>query len=293
MSQPPTRTLGIDVGGASIKTATVDEAGKAKDVQRTPTPKDDPTGEQTAATVVDVIARHAKRHEIAAVGLAVPGVVDELAGTVVSAVNLGWVDVPFQRMVEAHLDLRLAFGQDVRTGAFAEATLGAARDRRVSVFMPIGTGISIGIIVEGVPLASGGWAGEVGQLPVMATDDRRELRSLESVASASAIAGRIGCATAKDAAALVTRGDPLATRVWGDAVEALADAISWITGVVGAEVIVIGGGLGEAGPMLLEPLALSVDRRLSGLRRPAIVPAVFGDLATTIGAGLLAQRQLR
>lgn len=289
----PPLALGIDVGGTSIKTSAVDEAGEARGILRTPTPADDPTGEKTAAVVVELIAGHAARRDIAAIGLAVPGVVNEFTGTVVSAVNLGWTDLPFRRMVEAHLDLPLAFGQDVRTGAFAEATLGAARDRGVSVFMPIGTGISIGIIVDGVPLASGGWAGEVGQLPVMAKDDRQDFPSLESVASASAIADRIGCATAKEAAELVRQGDPQAVRVWGSAIEALADAIAWTTGVVGAEIIVIGGGLGEAGALLLDPLARAVDRRLGVLRRPAIVPAVFGDLATMIGAGLLAQRQLR
>lgn len=299
----PSLALGIDVGGTSIKTSVVDETGKASSVLRTPTPADDPTGEKTAAAVAELISRQVDRHVVAAIGLAVPGVVNEFTGTVVSAVNLGWTDLPFRRMVEGHLDLPLAFGQDVRTGAFAEASLGAARDRGVSVFMPIGTGISIGIIVEGVPLSSGGWAGEIGQLPVMTADDRGELRSLErpplerpsleSVASASAIAERIGCATAKDAAELVRQRDPQAVRVWHSAVDALADAIAWTTGVVGAEVVVIGGGLGEAGPLLFDPLSRAVDRRLGVLRRPAIVPAAFGDLATTIGAGLLALRQLR
>lgn len=294
----PPLALGIDVGGTSIKTSVVDETGEASGVLRTPTPADDPTGEKTAAAVAELISRQVDRHDVAAIGLAVPGVVNEFTGTVVSAVNLGWTDLPFRRMVEGHLDLPLAFGQDVRTGAFAEASLGAARDRGVSVFMPIGTGISIGIIVEGVPLSSGGWAGEIGQLPVMTADDRGELRSLErpsleSVASASAIAERIGCATAKDAAELVRQRDPQAVRVWRSAVDALADAIAWTTGVVGAEVVVIGGGLGEAGPLLLDPLSRAVDRRLGVLRRPAILPAVFGDLATTIGAGLLALRQLR
>ncbi len=289
----PLLTLGVDVGGTSIKTSAVDEAGEARDVLRTPTPADDPSGEKTAAVVVELIVRYIVQHDIAAIGLAVPGVVNEFTGTVVSAVNLRWTDLPFRRMVEAHLELPLAFGQDVRTGAFAEATLGAARDRGSSVFMPIGTGISIGIIVEGIPLVAGGWAGEIGQLPVLAADDGQHFRPLESVASASAIARRIGCTTAKDAADMVARGHPHAVRVWGDAIEALADAIAWITGVVGAEVIVIGGGIGQAGTLLLDPLTRAVDQRLGVLRRPTIVPAAFGDLATTIGASLLAQRQLR
>jgi glucokinase len=286
MSQP--RALGIDVGGTTIKSATVDTAGRTGEVHRTPTPRDDPTGERTVEAIAGLVARQAAGQELAAIGLAAPGIVDEEAGTVISAVNLGWSGLPLRRLVEDRVGHPLAFGQDVRTGALAEASLGAARDHPVSVFLPIGTGVSIAVTVGGKALASGGWAGEIGQLLVRTAGG--EGVRLESIASASAIAAVSGCASAEDAASLVERGDPRATSAWNAAVEALADAIAWTTAVVGADAVVIGGGLGEAGALLLEPLGRAVDRRLGALRRPALVPAAFGELATTVGAGLLAHR---
>lgn len=286
-------SLGIDVGGTSIKASAVDNDGNAYAVQRRRTPADDASGEKTAAIVAELVAEYSRRRGVAAVGLAVPGVVDEGAGTVVSAVNLNWTNVPLRSMVEKLIRLPLAFGQDVRTGAFAEAMKGASSHcRGVSAFVPIGTGIAAGIIVDGVPLSSGGWAGEIGQIAVASTPERSGIHpaTLESVASTAAIARRIGCTDAKEAADMVRGGDDLAVRVWMDAVDAIAESLAWTTSVIGAEVIVIGGGLAEAGAILLDPLVHALNARLGALRRPEVVAATFGDQAATIGAGLLAHR---
>lgn len=285
--------LGIDVGGTSIKASAIDRTGRAREVFRRPTPSNDTNGELTATAVVELIEQHTAQHEIGAVGLAVPGVVDEAAGVVVHAINLGWRDLAILEMVklnlvERHVGLPIAFGQDVRTGAIAEATAGAASGSGVSVFMPIGTGISIATVVNGIPLALGPWAGEIGQI-AMATREGGPT-PLELVASASAIARRVGCATAAEVAERVLHSDPRAELVWNDAIEAIADALAWTTAITGAEVIVVGGGLGEAGALLLDPLARAVEARVGVLPTPTVVAAAFGDLSTTVGAGLLAHR---
>ncbi|GAA3733459.1 ROK family protein [Leifsonia bigeumensis] len=290
MSQP--LTLGIDVGGTSIKCSAIDPSGESQQVLRMPTPKDDRSGSETASVVTGLIERILADHDIAAIGLAVPGIVDEPSGTVISAVNLGWQDVSFRSLIEQHVDRPIAFGQDVRTGALAEARLGAARGFPVSVFLPIGTGVSIGTVIDGVPVASGGWAGELGQLPVGRPGEAHR-PSVESLASASAIANRAGCTSAIDAAEKVRQGDPLAVRVWTEAVDALADALAWTIGVTGAEIIVVGGGLGSAGRLLLDPLEAGLDARLGVLRRPVVAAAAFGDLSTMVGAGLIAHDLLR
>lgn len=288
----PSLTLGIDVGGTSIKAATVDGAGGAHAQRRIATPADDASGEKTAAIVAELVDEFSRDHRLASVGLVVPGIVDEASGVVVNAVNLGWRNVPLRAMVSRNIPLPLAFGQDVRAGAYAEAAEGAARGRGVCVFVPIGTGIAAGIIVNGCPLSSGGWAGEIGQIEVTSTPERARSHSqkLESLASASAIARRIGCVDAKAAAELVRGGDEHAVRVWHDAVDAIAEALAWTTSVVGAEVIIIGGGLAEAGPVLLDPLVRALGSRLGVLRRPEVVTATFGDQAAIIGAGLLAHQ---
>lgn len=295
MSQP--LTLGVDVGGTSIKCSAIDPSGESRQVLRMPTPKDEASGAQTASVVIGLIDRiraadDMKDHDIAAIGLAVPGIVDEASGTVVSAVNLGWQDVGFRALVAQGVDRPVAFGQDVRTGALAEARLGAARGYPVSVFLPIGTGVSIATVIDGTPLASGGWAGELGQLPIGRPGDV-DRAPVESLASASAIAARTGCSSALEAAERVRQGDPLAVRVWTEAIDALADALAWTVGVTGAGIVVVGGGLGTAGRLLLDPLEAALGARLGSLRRPVVAGAAFADLSTMVGAGLIAHDLVR
>lgn len=288
-----TLTLGIDVGGTSIKAAAVDVEGGVHAERRVPTPSDDASGEKTVAIISDLIDDFSRSHRVASVGLVVPGVVDEGSGVVISAVNLGWNNLPLRRLVARSARLPIVFGQDVRAGAYAEAARGAARGRTgVCVFVPIGTGIAAGVIVNGNPLSSGGWAGEIGQIGVAPTPERagNHPLTLESVASASAIARRIGCADAKAAVELVRGGDEFAIRIWNDAIDAIAESLAWTTSIVGAEVIIIGGGLAEAGSVFLDPLGHSLDARLGALRRPDLVTAAFGDQAAIVGAGLLAHQ---
>ncbi len=289
----PSFTLGIDVGGTSIKCAAISPTGSAIGERRVATPQGDRSGGRTVALLSGLVSDFVDSYGVTAVGVAVPGIVDEAAGTVIDAVNLGWRQLPLRGVLATAIDLPLVFAQDVRTGAYAEASRGAASGHvGVSVFLPIGTGIAAGIIVDGRPLASGGWAGEVGQIEVSATPGRLGLpgRRLEQVASASAIARRSGCANALEAVALVRRGDPRAVAVWDDAIAALAEALAWATAVLGADLIVIGGGLAGADRLLFDPLEEQLRARLGVLRAPRVVAADYGDRAAMIGAGLLAHR---
>lgn len=284
--------LGIDVGGTSIKAAAIGADGEAWHERRVATPRGDSDGRRTIGLLSRLVAEFTHRLDLTAVGIAVPGIVDETRGVVISAVNLGWDHLPLRDLLAPALDLTLVFGQDVRTGAFAEATRGAAAAQPgVSVFVPIGTGIAAGIIVDGRPLTSGGWAGEIGQIDVAETVERVDLpnRTLEEVASASAIATRLGVVDAREAAALVRSGDSRATRIWMDAISAIAEALAWTTAVTGAETIVVGGGLAGAGSVLIDPLEVQLRARLGVLRMPRLVVAAFGDRAAMVGAGLMAR----
>lgn len=284
-------TLGIDVGGTTIKTGLVDRRGTIEQFGRVATPLGDATAAATVALIVELVERHARLADISAVGLVVPGIVDELDGRVVAAVNLGWAELPLRDLVQGNIALPLFFGQDVRSGALAEATIGDGGHRDgVSVFVPLGTGIAAAIVVDGRPLIAGGWAGEIGQVAVPPTPSRAGIvpLSLENVASASAIARRLGCVDARAAAELVHAGDERAEIVWSDAVDAIADSLAWMTAVVGADRIIVGGGLAESGDLLMTPLAIALDARLGVLRRPALSRARLGDRAGAIGAGVLA-----
>jgi glucokinase len=288
--------LGIDVGGTGIKARLTEADGLVLDETRVPTPRDDPDALELAAVVADLAARAHEHGALDAIGLVTPGVVDEGAGTVVLAVNLGWHDVPVRERLRTALsdrgiDVPVAFGHDVRAGALAETTGTDTIQTKGSVaFVPVGTGLASALVVDGVVVPGDGWAGEIGQVRIPA-GPHAGLR-VEEVASAGGVARRSGTVSAHEAMLRVRAGDPVAATAWDDCVAVLADALVWTTVVAGCHTIVVGGGLAESGPLLFEPLEAAVSERLAGLRVPRLVPARHGDASGAIGAGLLARRAL-
>lgn len=287
--------LGVDVGGTGIKARVTDATGRVLAEHRVPTPQGDPDAARLALVVADLVARaEAQTGTLDALGLVVPGVVDEQAGTSVLSVNLGWRDVPVRdrvhdALVTRGLSLPVAFGHDVRAGALAEVRAdGAAALRTGTVaFVPVGTGLASALVVDGRVVDGGGWAGEIGQ--VVLTQGPHAGNRVEQVASAGAVARRTGVPTAHDALQLLCDGDPAAVRVWQECVDVLADALAWTTAVAGCHTVVVGGGLAESGALLFDPLHAALADRLPGVRIPAVVPARHRDAAGAIGAGLLAR----
>lgn len=234
-----------------------------------------------------------------AVGVAVPGIVDEDLGVAAYAANLGWRDVPLRRLLTERLgDLPVALGHDVRTGGLAEGRIGAGKDADRFLFVPIGTGIAGAIGIDGrVEAGAHGFAGEIGHIVVRPGGTPcpcGQHGCLERFASAAAVseAWAAACgdpaADAADCAKAVASGDPNAVRVWQDAVAALADGLVTALTLLDPRTLIIGGGLAEAGEVLFTPLRDAVRQRITFQKLPDIVPAALGDTAGCLGAGLLA-----
>ena len=212
------RVLGVDVGGTDTKAALVD--GDAVEYRSQPTP---PTPEG----IVEAIA--ALAGDARAIGLAVPGVVDDANGVAVWSENLGWSDVPFAALLTERCGLPTVLGHDVRTAALAETRLGAARGMTDVVYLSIGTGIAAGIVLGGRLHAGGGYAGEIGH-----TDAGHDepcacggRGCLEAIASAAAIARRYTARSGRPVAGakeVLQAGDADALAVWDEALDALAAA---------------------------------------------------------------------
>ncbi|BCJ43202.1 sugar kinase [Actinoplanes ianthinogenes] len=233
-----------------------------------------------------------------AAGLAVPGVVDETTGVAVWSANVGFRDVPLRDLAAARLGLPAALGHDVRVGALAEARLGAGRGRRHVLFVAIGTGIAGGLVVDGSGYSGAhGAAGEIGHVTVRpdGAPCGCGLRGcLEAEASAKAVGRKYAelsgnpDATAFDVATRAAAGEELAGQVWRDAVEALADGLLTAQALYDVGVVVLGGGLAEAGDGLLLPVREAFAKRVTFHRTPEIVRAELGDTAGCLGAALLA-----
>jgi glucokinase len=288
--------VALDVGGTGMKGAVLDQRGQVMDLRRWPTPR----GEGPDPVVVAVLEAVAELLRLAdgavAVGLVVPGLVDDRGGIALYSENIRWRDVPFRDLVADQCGLPVGFGHDVRAGGRAEHTLGAARGFDDVLFMPIGTGISGAMYVAG-RLIENKYAGEIGHIDVGSGEACAcgAHGCLEAVASGAAIATRYNRATggsvggAEEVVRLMSAGDPAATLVWDEAVGALARALATYASLLAPDLIVIGGGLSGAGEVLLEPLRHRLKELLVWQQIPRIVTSHLGENAACLGAGLLAR----
>ncbi|WP_065961024.1 ROK family protein [Streptomyces sparsogenes] len=296
--------IALDVGGTGMKAALVGADGALLHEERRPTGRERGP-EAVVATILDfaaelrAIGEQRYGQPAAAAGVGVPGVLDEERGIAVFAANLGWRDVPLRALLAERLaGTPVALAHDVRMGGLAEGRIGAGEGARRFLFVSLGTGIAGAIGIDGrVDPGAHGSSGEIGHIvvrpggPVCGCG---QYGCLETVASASAV-GRAWAlasgdpeADAADCAKAVESGDPRAAAVWQEAVSALADGLVTGLTLLDPGVMIIGGGLAEAGETLFAPLRTAVRERITFQRLPSIVPAALGDTAGCLGAGLLA-----
>ncbi len=294
--------IALDVGGTGMKCALVRADGTVHHTERHPTGASRGP-DAVVGTILDVAAGLAKRAKkdglipIAA-GCAVPGVIDEATGTAVWSANIGFRDVPLRDLLTDRLGVPAALGHDVRVGGIAEARLGAGRGHGHVLFIAIGTGIAAAHVVDGHAFTGAhGAAGEVGHVVVRPGGPPCKCGNrgcLEAIAGGAAIGRRyaelsgIATSAAADVAARAAAGEELAGQVWQEAVQALADGLLTAQALYDADIIVLGGGLAQAGEALLAPLQVALDARVTFHRLPGLVRAGLGDEAGCLGSALLA-----
>lgn len=293
--------LAVDVGGTSFKGVAVDEGGRFRFGEAASL--GGLAGEGAYArllTLCDRLTATARARGMVpvALGLIAPGMNDE-TGTVQFSSNLGWRDLPLRARLEAALGLPVAAGHDVRTAGVAEGLLGAGQGARDFALVMIGTGIAAAFVSNGLVAAGARkMGGEFGHAPVIPDGERcpcGQLGCLEAYASGASIARRYRAAggaapLAAVEVAAARAHDPIAARVWGEAVRALSIGLAGVTMMLDPGVIVLGGGLAEAGPVLIEPLDAALRGRLAWREPPPLAVSPLGLAAGRIGAAILAFR---
>jgi glucokinase len=298
----PDVVIAIDIGGTGMKCALVDVAdGMIRHTERHPTGAERGP-EVVADAIVDIAAGLADKARLdglepRAVGLVAPGVIDETTGVAVWSANVGFRDVPLRDLVIARLGLPAVLAHDVRAGGLAEARLGAGQGAERVWFIAIGTGIAAAYVRSGrTDSGAHGASGEIGHVVVRPDGPTCGcgLRGcVETFGSASAVARRYTERTgehvsAADVVDLATAGDTAAIEIWADAIDALADGLRIGVTLYDPDIIVVGGGLAQAGSALLDPLAAAVRGRLTFQTMPLLVRATLGDEAGCLGAAQLA-----
>ncbi|HEY0375000.1 MAG TPA: ROK family protein [Amnibacterium sp.] len=278
--------FGIDIGGTNIKARLVGAGDEVLAQQVVPTPRNDPEGVATLDAVAELVRRAGA---VDAVGLSVPGVVDEATGTCRYSVNLGWRDLPVARLLTERTGVAALALHDVRAGAIGEKWSGAGAGRSGPLaFVPLGTGLAVSVVDDDLRRVGPPTAGEIGHIRLR----RGPFAGLvvEDVASAGGMARRAGLPDAEAVLAAARSGEPLAVAVWEDCLELLGEALTWLVTLTAPTTVVIGGGLANAGAALLEPLTAAVAAQTPTFLPPVeLLPARHGSNAAAVGAARLAR----
>ncbi|HUM87379.1 MAG: ROK family glucokinase [Candidatus Nanopelagicales bacterium] len=309
-------TVGIDIGGTKIAAGVVDEQGRILARVRAATPGRD--AEQVEEKVSEMVLALRKDHDIEAVGIGAAGFVDEKRSRVNFAPNLGWKDEPLRMAVESVVGLPVVVENDANAAAWGEYRFGAGKDRDYVVTITVGTGIGAGIILEGA-LYRGRWgaAAEFGHLNVdpggrpcgcgnrgcweqYASGNAlvREARYLASERRSEAeTLLDLGDGTPEGVQGLhVTQaareGDPVALAAFDFVSRWLGQGMADVTAILDPECFVIGGGVSEAGELLLASTVRAFTESVSGKETrqlPKVVIAKLGNAAGLVGAADLAR----
>lgn len=289
--------VAVDVGGTGMCAEIVDRALRTHASAVAPTPRTDGTATTRAviALITAVLADlpPSNRPAVRGIGLAIPGIVDTAGGRAVHSANVGWRDVPVRDQVQDAVGLPVVLHHDVTAAGEAELRFGAGRAVSDMLSVVIGTGIAA-VIISADRVVRGGTsqAGELGHVivrpdgPLCGCGQRG---CLESVASASAIARAYTAESGRavDGAADVRAllgSDPTADRVWQEATGTLADGLLTACTLLAPDLVVIGGGLAEAGTDLLDPVRDKLHARAKVAVAPPVVASELGSRAGIIGA---------
>ncbi len=322
--------IGVDIGGTKVLAGLVDERGRVIARARRPTPSRDPRAvESTIAEVVDEL-RHVAAHgepgqasrEIAGVGIGAAGFVDADRSSVLFAPHLAWRNEPLRDNVTKAVGLPVIVENDANAAAWAEWRFGAGQEEPRLVCVTLGTGIGGGIVLDGV-VQRGRWgmAGEFGHMVVVPDGRRCECGNrgcLEQYASGNVLgreARELALAQSPVTVQLMERvnGDvsalqgPLITEAARDgdatAIELFVEVGRWLgiglanlAAALDPGMFVIGGGVSDAGELLLAPARESFRRTLTGRGFrpvPQIVKAALGPEAGLVGAADLARTGAR
>ncbi len=247
--------------------------------------------------------------QVVGMGLGVPGPVHHATGTVAfPPIMPGWHGFPMRARLEEELGVTVYADNDANLGALGEWAHGAGQGVDNLAYIKVGTGIGCGLIIGGeIYRGQSGSAGEIGHITIDENGPPCRCGNygcLESMAAGPAIAHRaqlaikagqettlvktksVGEITAADVSRAASQGDPLSLQLFHEAGRHIGVALAGLINLFNPKLVIIGGGMAQAGDILLEPIRRSVQSH--GLRIAVescqIVQAQLGREATALGA---------
>jgi glucokinase len=306
------QAVGIDIGGTKIAALRISSEGEIRARTVVPTPATDqaaalPAIEAATASVLD--------DGVVAIGVGMAGLVDVISGVLLYTPNLVWRNVPLADGLGGRFGLPVTVDNDATAAAWAESRLGASQGCDDSLFVGVGTGIGGGIVAGGrLVRGAHGLAGEIGHIIVepggplcgcgnrgcweqvasglaIARAGRRAVRDEPRSAIARLAGGDPRRATGELVTVAAREGDEVAVAILAEVARRLGEGVAGLVNVFDPDVVVVGGGVGEAGDLLFGPLREAFLATVEGADVRPEVPIVAAQLdndAGAIGAALLA-----
>lgn len=310
-------SIGVDVGGTKIAAGVVDEDGNVI----TRVQKDSPANDRDAilATIIEVALDLKLAHpEATTVGIGAAGFVSSDRNTMASGTNLDWTGVKIGDVVSEGVGLPVVVENDANAAGWAEARFGAGAGKANVLVVTLGTGVGGAVVIDGhLVRGAAGFAAEIGHISIV--PDGRPcgcgLRGcLERYASGTALGvngwelakfrpayaaciielsgGDQNKISGKAVTAAAREGDPAALECYERLGDALGQGLADLAAVLDPEVIVLTGGLTEAGDILLTPVTKAFDQYLTARTRRPQIPVLIsasGQDAGLVGAADLAR----
>jgi glucokinase len=312
--------IGVDIGGTKVAAGVVDEQGRVIDSTRRPTPGADVA--KTEAVIAEVVKELSARHEVSAVGIGAAGWIANDRATVLFSPHLAWRDEPLRDALAEAIGVPVLVENDANAAAWAEYRFGAARGAPVAVMVTMGTGIGGGLVLGGALYRGAHGVGcEYGHMSVVPDGRRcacgnrgcwemyasgralaRDARELAEVSPIGAerlmelAGGDLSQLTGQLVTQAAREGDPAAVEIYTAMGRWLGRGLADLAAVLDPTVFVIGGGVSEAGDLLLNPARQAFGESLTGRGfRPAagILLAELGPQAGLVGAADLARQDAR
>jgi len=311
--------IGVDIGGTKVAAGVVDEGGNVLALVRRPTPSDDVA--ETEAVIAEVVAELTARYDVVAVGIGAAGWIADDRATVLFSPHLAWRNEPLRDALKGRIGLPVTVENDANAAAWAEYRYGAARGERVVACVTLGTGIGGGLVTSGILYRGAhGVSCEWGHMCVVPEGRRcvcgnrgcwetyasgsalaRDARELAEVSPVAAhrllelVDGEPAALTGTDVTLAAREGDPAAVEIFTAMGRWLGRGIADLAAIIDPSVVVIGGGVSEAGDLLLNPARDTFLSSLTGRGFRPTTPvrlAALGPDAGLVGAADLARRRV-
>ncbi|MCM8833306.1 MAG: ROK family protein [Candidatus Omnitrophica bacterium] len=310
------KAVGIDLGGTYIKAGLVDETGKILKKQQFPTlaEKND---RQLVLTQIEKSIEFAFEIDIEGIGIGTPGVVDD-EGIVYEAPNLPeWDNINLKKIFEEKFKKKVVVENDVNTIAWGEYLFGAGKGSKTMICITLGTGLGGGIVKDGKLLRGGKYSaieighitidykgpkckcGNIGCIERFVGRDYIVERAIKGIKEGKKtkiyqlVNGDLDKITPKTISDAYNLGDEFAESIWIDVGVCLGAMFASLVNLFNPDLIVIGGGIAQAGKILFDTIEKTIKERAMKIlsKNLRVVPAGLGvDAGIVASASLIFQK---